>query len=131
MSIIRRTSKRSPCLRTSVKSFSPMVCGSCSRWIAAKEAAASPAGFFFALACARLSLRSVRFELRALVAPSFFRFFCMRSAVLAAAVPASSSSESAALAWSCAPSRKCSAATRSAECGQKSAPLSKKKALIL
>ena len=99
-----------------------MVCGSCSRWIAAKEAAASPAGFFFAVACARLSLRSVRFELRALVAPSFFRFFCMRSAVLAAAVPASSSSESAALAWSCAPSRKCSAAMRSAECGQKSAP---------
>ena len=69
------------------------------------------------VARARLSLRSVRFELRALVAPSFFRFFRMRSAVLAAALPASSSSESAALAWSCAPSRKRSAMMRSAECG--------------
>jgi len=35
--------------------------------MAAKDAAASPAGFFFAVAWARFSLRSVFFELRVLV----------------------------------------------------------------
>lgn len=122
LAIAGRTSKRSDDLRTSPKSRSATPCGSCSRWMAANDATDCSLAFE-SLPTARTARLSLRFFFAAallVVAPS--RPSPPRSSPTRFIASSWSSSSESSAASSCAPSRKCSAETRSLTCGQKSAP---------